>query len=431
MNVITSPASVQQRMKVALISVCMLWVMSLGLRAQVTYSFNALADFEVSSAGEKSDYFYNEIHKDNTPWGVGISHLNLINHLQLDSSWSVHARLWMQRDKGRGKILYRDTSKQVSVPNIFSIPELNIQWLSPTRRLGITVGSFINPFGSFNEKQLSTQRNIIGLPLAYAYYTNISPLIGFVADMGDVNKIWIKNNPTDTLGQVQWGSTQLYYGGYTTGAMMSWNVKPGKVNWKLALVNGAPNANQEKLIPQFRNWGLISRLKIQPSYNWEQGFSVSHGTFMQEIQDTVFSGLLSNLRGYSQTMVGTDVKLGSGFFEFSGEVIGTIYRVPEFSFIDKTFTNEGAPIKLSSLSVYGDLKYELPFLQGSYVACRLDYMRFHDKWDNGVFRYSCAFGYHINRFLLGRIAISNQHVGTIKEWESKQYTIRFVLTAHY
>lgn len=428
-------------MKVLLISICVFLGMSFQVNAQVTYSFNVLADVEVATAGNKSHYFYNEIHRDYTALRVGISHLNLINHLKLDSSWSVNARLWMQRDKGKGKIFYSDTNMKnefFSIPDTagFSVPELNIQWLSHTRRLGITIGSFINPFGSFNQKQLSTQRNIIGLPLAYAFYTNISPLIGFAQGMGDRDTILVDE-------QAQWGATQLYYGGYTSGAMMSWNIKPGKVNWKLALVNGAPNANQETPIPQFRNWGVISKLKIQPTYNWEQGLSVSHGTFMHS-HDSV---QLNNLRGYSQTLVGTDVKLGSGFFEFTGEVIGAIYRVPEYN-KDTTFVNEGAPLTLRSLSAYGDLKYEPPFLQGSYVAFRFDHLIFSDyppgyppgdlskypsgKWDNWVWRYSFAFGYHINRFLLARIAFSNQRVESREAWKKgNQHTLRFVLTAHY
>jgi hypothetical protein len=417
-------------MKVLLISIGFLWGMSLQVNAQVTYSFNVLADFEVSKAGEESHYFFNEINRAYTKPRAGISHLNLINHVKLDSSWSFHTRLWMQRDKGIGQIFYSDNTKEdelFSIPNKdgFSIPELNIQWLSSTRKFGITVGSFINPFGSFNKKQLSTQRNIIGLPLAYAYHTNISPKIGFAPGMGDPVTIKVEDEP-------QWGTTQLYYGGYTTGAMMSWNVKPGKVSWKLALVNGAPNANQEKIIPKFHNWGLISRLKIQPTYNWEQGFSVSHGTFMQESK---VSGLLDNLRSYSQTMVGTDVKLGSGFFEFSGEVIGAIYRVPEFKYTDTSFVNGGDPLTLSSLSAYGDLKYELPFLQGSYVAGRLDYLKFSDylsgNWDNQVWRFSFACGYHINQFLLARIAVSIQKVPNRTDWKGNQNTLRFVLTAHY
>ncbi|NNF20634.1 MAG: hypothetical protein HKN67_01735, partial [Saprospiraceae bacterium] len=251
--------------------------------------------------------------------------------------------------------------------------------------------------------------------------------IGFVPDMGDVVKI-----PIDE--EVQWGASNLYYGGYSGGLMFSWNIKPSKINWKVAIVNGASNQRN-----QFSNpihWGIISRLKLQPKYFWEQGFSLSHGSFMQE---SGVSGQLENLRAYTQTLIGTDFKLGSGFFEFSGEVIGAFYRVPQFESETLTFETETEddPLQLSSYSAYLDIKYELPMLQGSYVAYRIDHLGFGklenetaQNWDNNVLRHSFAIGYHLNRYVLARMAVSTQDVEN-KTWNKTQRTFRFVLTAHY
>ena len=155
------------------------------------------------------------------------------------------------------------------------------------------------------------------------------------------------------------------------------------------------------------------------------------------MQESEVSNLLENLQRFSQTLVGTDFKLGSGFFEISGEVIGALYRVPQFSHDARSFENNGEAILLNSLSAYTDVKYEPPFLQGSFVAYRLDHLLFSDldnasaqHWDNWVRRHSLAFGYRINRFLLARIAASTQHVAN-KPWDKTQKTVRFVLTAHY
>ena len=131
-----------------------------------TAEFNAVGDLEVSTAGNNSHYYYNGIDKDHTDLRLGISQLNILGQVTLDSQWSVHTRLVLERDKGQK--LER-----------LKVPQLNIEWLSKNRRFAFMLGNFINPFGSFNKKQLSTERNFIGLPLAYAYYQNISDKIGY------------------------------------------------------------------------------------------------------------------------------------------------------------------------------------------------------------------------------------------------------------
>jgi hypothetical protein len=414
MHKFTQKPAVSQWIKRTLLSVCVLCAIQYNPFAQSVFTFNALADLEVSKAGEKSHYYYNEIDQNETDLRFGMSQLNLLVQLSPDSNWSFNGRLLLERDKGQ-KL------------DKFSTPQLNIQWLSNNRKMGVTLGLFSNPFGSFNDNQLSTQRNFIGLPLAYSYYANISPKIGYLPDMGDVTKVMIDD-------EVQWGGSILYYGGYTAGAMMSWNIKPAKVNWKIALVNGASNKLERFSKPT--NWGIISRLKLQPTYYWEQGLSVSHGSFIQESE---VSTLLEDLGMFTQTLIGTDFKLGSGFFEVSGELIGAFYRVPIFDSEARSF-DTGAnndPLTVNSWSVYLDIKYEIPMIQGSYVAYRIDHLGFgkledstSPQWDNHVLRHSVALGYHVSRNVLARMAVSTQQVNN-KPWNKTQGTFRFVLTAHY
>ena len=384
------------------------------LSAQTTFVLNALADFEFSKAGSKSHFYYNEIDQDNIGSRFSIAQLNLIGQIKFNSQWTFNTRILLEKDKGQKF-------------EKFAIPQLNFQWLSKKRKVGITFGSFTNPFGLFNQKQLSTERNFIGLPLAYSYYNNVSGKIGFMEGMGDLTK-----TPID--GNVQWGSTNLYYGGYTTGAMFSWNIKPSKINWKIALVNGA--SNLQKQISDPIHFGVISRLKIQPKYFWEQGFSVSHGTFLQASE---VSDQLEDLRAFTQTIIGMDFKMGKGFFEFSGEIMGSFYKVPRFMDDDMLFET-GAydnPQTLSNLAAYVDVKYELSFLQGSYVAYRIDHLRFgkleeslNQNWDNNVLRHSIAVGYHINQYVLARVGVSTQQIEN-KEWDKNLGTFRAVITAHY
>ena len=92
---------------------------------------------------------------------------------------------------------------------------------------------------------------------------------------------------------------------------------------------------------------------------------------------------------------------------------------------------------LSSFFAYLDLKYELKFLPGSYVAYRIDHLSFQEAsvnndqpWDNNILRHSVAIGYNINKYLLARMAVSTQDVDN-KNWNKTQRTLRIVITAHY
>lgn len=383
------------------------------LFSQTNVQFNVLGDLGFSIAGDKSHYYYNGIDEDHTAARIKLSQLNLIAKINFDEQWSFNTRLLLERDK--------DLSFDK-----FQIPQLNLQWLSKQRKIGLTAGIFTNPFGSFNEKQLSTERDFIGLPLAYAFYVNISDKIGFMEGMGDVNKTAID-------GSVQWGSSIIYYGGYSAGTLFSWNIKPIKLNWKIALVTGASNLQQRLTDPL--NIGLVSRLKTQPTYFWEQGFSVSHGSFLRKSE---VSNQLNNLGHFRQTIIGTDYKLSYGFFEFSGEIMWAHYSAPVFIFEDNSFESatDQHPQRLNNVAAYLDVKYEPPFLQGSYFAYRIDGLAFgendndNEPWDNDVLRHSIAMGYHITQNFLIRVMASTQHVET-KKWGQGQRTFQVMLTGHY
>ena len=387
--------------------------LALCANAQTKFEFNALLDTELSVAGSESHYYYNEIHEDFLDTRFGISQLNAIGELKLNEQWSFNARLLLERDLGQ------ELDK-------FSLPQLNVQWLSKERKVGLTVGTFINPFGYYNEKQLSTERNFISLPLSYTYYVNVSDKIGFLENMGEINQVWVDGNQ-----EWEWGTTNLYYGGYSTGAMFSWNIKPSKVNWKLALVSGASNSLKRFTDPL--NIGIISKFKFQPTYYWEQGVSFSYGTFFRESEA---NEQLDDLGDYTQTLIGTDIKLGTGRFEFIGEVIGAFYQVPQFNFEDMTIDSN--TLKISNISANLDIKYEPDFIPGSYIAYRIDHIGFSKldidqspKWDNDVVRHSAALGYDINEYLRARVLLSTQNVNNWPTWVRNQRTFRMVVTAHF
>jgi hypothetical protein len=121
--------------------------------------------------------------------------------------------------------------------------------------------------------------------------------------------------------------------------------------------------------------------------------------------------------------------------------MAAFYTVPQFNAEKQEFESnldgENLVQHLSNLSAYLDIKYEPPIIQGSYIAYRIDHLSFgeaegyqNQNWDNKVLRHSLAIGYHINRFVLARMAVSTQQVDE-KKWNKTQRTFRVVLTAHY
>lgn len=388
------------------------------LSSQMLFEFNAGLDVEMFKAGDRSHYYYNEINNgfDLEKWQVRPYQANLIGKLHFSEEWSVTARLLLERRLGRQF-------------DQLQAPLLNVQWAPKEKNFQLKLGRFINPFGSFNSRQLPKQRSFIGLPLAYQYYVNISDQIGFVPNMGDVTKVPLDGSPNT------WGSSTLYYGGYNTGIHLNWDIDPGRVNWKVALVNNAALGRVN--FPNPVQFGLNTRLGVRPIYFWEQGISISHGSFLR---DSEVGNQLADFQQYRQTLIGTDYKIGLSWFEFSGELIWTLYRTPAFDPENRTFLDQGESLNLQSFNAYLDIKYRLPFLARSFLAYRFDTMRFgqlesptytnSDQWDNPVLRHALAFGYQINELLLVRAYVATQSVDN-KAWDRRQRVFRLMVSFFY
>ncbi len=386
--------------------------------AQLQLAWNANVDMELSKAGDLSHFYYNEIHNDLTDWHFDLTQANVMGQLFLSDQFKMSARLLVKRKWGKefGQI---------------SIPQLNLQWFPKEKNYSLTLGRFINPYGSFNEKQLSTQRTFISIPLAYGYYHGISQQIGLMLARGQYNKISLN-------GEVDWGTSTVYYGGYVGGLQFSWwTDSANPTSLKVALVNGASNIRQVFGTPL--NVGLVSRLKFQPTYFWQQGVSISLGSFMERTEN---NEVLDNLNQYYQLLIGTDYSLGTGFFSFSGEIMAAFYRVPIYSPEEMDFLSDSSPLTqtLSNISSYLDIKYEPPFLSGSFLAYRLDALvfgkiendRYNDEiWDNHVLRHSIGVGYKLFPFLLVRGMASTQSTRNKPAWSTQQRTFRLMLTLHY
>ena len=358
---------------------------ALGLWGQekTQIELNGTADVEYLRGGNSSHYYLNGVHKDLKTGAVRPLELNLLAKIRFNPQLSANFRVQMERDEG----LKFDQVR---------LAQANVQWNPQESPWQFTAGRFVTPFGLFSNLQLSTARTFVDVPLAYGYFANISEQIGQVDRLGNGTQIPIN-------GRNEWGIPLLYYNGYSNGLKTRWNFAPGKASWEFALTTASPN-----LPKNFRfdplNYGLITRLKLQPKYFWKQGFSFSHGKFLQA--DLLNDNLIDR-SGYKQTLLGTDFVLGFGHFELSGEAMGAFYQVPTYSPSTKKYsTNQN----FQAFSAWVDAKYEFPFLVGTYAAWRVETLQFSGTWDEAVLRNSLVIGAKIKDFILIRSAFALQSI---------------------
>ncbi len=379
----------------------------ININAQVKLEVNGSFEMELSKGGEKSHFYYNGIHSKHKDWRISPAEANLLGNVIFNEQWSLNSRIVLRRNDG-------------TTFNKFSIALLNFLWISENRKIEIAVGRFINPFGSFNQDQLPKDRTFIDVPLTYGFYTNMSKQVGFLQGQ-QWNTILVDN-------RIDWGSTNSYYGGYSDGIKLLWNIKPDVSFLEIAIVNGANMNNELNLMPF--NLGITGRYSIRHSSSLENGFSFSSGNFLKK---NGLTAEISSLHKYTQTMLGVDFKYGKGFFEIRGELNGSIYNSPFIISADNININDVKESKsLMCLAGNIDLRYEPPFLTGSYIAYRLEGIYFGKEngiaWDENVNRHSIGIGYKINRFLLLRSSFSYQ---SVRNHEWNQTAFRTGFTAHF
>ena len=362
-------------------------------------------DFEASYGDSTSHFYYNQIHKDFKDWRFGLSEVNLLTTINIDSSLSINAR---------GQ-LYRFYGEEL---NEILFPLLNISYQPKDQDWSLTVGRFITPFGGFAANQHPKDRIFINIPLSFSYYTNISSKVGYGTNLGE-NRFRVNR-------RVDWGSTMLYYGGYSNGLQFDWSIKPDQVNWTLAYVNPSPNILSSEPF-DFSNWAIVSKLQLQPKYFWSQGFSLSYGSFLEA------APINQGFDNFKQLLLETDMVFGYGFWELGLEVVGSFYDVPKLNPDDGTLSDSFSNATSVATSAY--LKYEIPYISGSYLAYGFEMLNFgkyeneSQNWDNRVSRHNFAVGYKVNSAILLRLNYLLQDVQNHPVWE--QNTFRAILTLHY
>jgi hypothetical protein len=354
-----------------------------GAQEKTQIEFNGTADVEYLRGGNSSHYYLNGIHKDLKTGAIRPLELNLLAKVRFNPQWAANFRLQMERDEG----LKFDQIR---------LAQANVQWTPAESPWQFTLGRFVTPFGLFSAQQLSTARTFVDVPLAYGYFVNISEQVGQVNNLGNGTQIRIN-------GRNEWGIPLQYYNGYSNGLKTRLNLGEGKAAWELALTTASPNL-PNNLSFEPLNFGILTRLKLQATYFWKQGFSISHGKFLQ---NHPLNESLTERSAYRQTLLGTDFVLGTGHFEWSGELTGGFYRVPQYTPSNQRYS---ANQNFSAFAAWLDTKYEFPFWVGAYAAWRIETLQFSDTWDRAVLRNSFALGAKIRDFILLRTTYSFQSI---------------------
>lgn len=389
---------------------------TMGALAQSTQVSGEL-DFEFRAGGRESNFITNEIPNELRYPHAIINQFNLFFFSELAEGWSFNGRLQLDI-WGTGRL---------NQPRI----TLAAVTYEPSPQFSLSAGRMISPFGLYARRQLLSQNLFAAAPLMYGYFINVSERRGFWPIAG--------NTGIYDDGGSDVGVTTAYFGAYVTGASFNWILVPNRLNVEVAVTNAAlastlPNTN-------LANAAVVARIGFQPAMWWQQGFSVSYGSFMN--LDTLNERVRENnpLERYRQFLLGTDFIFAYLWFELSGEVMYSKWSVPKFANGQFVRENVGSSklqeYTLTNLGGYVDFKVEPPFLTGSYLAFRAERIAFQPfddpitkartEWDRGVTRLSIAAGYKLSRNVLLRATYSDQRTDGDRRLDPNDWTARALL----
>lgn len=374
-------------------------------------------DFEFRAGGRESNFISNEIPTEFRYPHAVINQFNVFFFSELGEKWTFNGRVQLDI-WGSGRL---------NPPRI----TLAAVTYEASPRFSASAGRLLSPFGLYARRQLLSQNLFAAAPLMYGYFVNISEKRGFWPIAGNAG---IYDD-----GRSDVGVTTAYFGAYVTGASANWIIVPNRLNIEVALANAAlastlPNTN-------LANAAIVGRIGVQPAMWWQQGFSVSYGSFMNV--DSVNARARENnpLERYRQLLVGTDFVFGYLWFELSGELMLSKWKVPKFENGQFVRVNPGSSrLQTYNLANYGgylDFKFEPPFLTGSYVAFRAERVAFapfndpisnvRSYWDRGATRLSIAAGYKFSRNVLARATYSDQRTDGDRRLDPDDWAFRTLL----
>ena len=270
------------------------------------------------------------------------------------------------------------------------------------RHFDIQAGRIPPVFGAFGRRSYSSDRSMIGYPLAYQYLTSLRPdAVPATADdlLAMRGRGWLSNFPI--------GSQQPAAGVPLVSAFR-WDTGV-QAHWSGTLADAAFSVTTGTLSrPRLRDDNdskqMSGRLAVKPVAGLVAGVSGAHGGWVSRsvpLPTGVSRGRLA------QTVFGADAEYSRDYWLVRGELIWSRWRLP---FV--TPPPEGSTVEARGLWIEG--RYRLT--PRWYAAARLDRLDFSKitgtlfsvvptPWEAPVTRYEAGGGYYFMRNLVLRAAV--------------------------
>lgn len=265
--------------------------------------------------------------------------------------------------------------------------------------VGVQVGRFASPFGSYALRHLTIADPFLRPPLPYEYRT--------VMARRTVPATW-----ADLLSWQDWptifrpsGTPPVWDVPYQAGAMVFGRLGP--LDLRVAAIGSAPSSDPTQWgfdLENFRrpSWVLGVRTKVSPSL--EVGASYDKGPWMEPFfGDTLGTG---SYRDFDQEIVSADFAFARGPMVLRAEALLDLWEVPRIE------------QRLRDLSYSVELQWDLrPGLSAAGRVGMIDYRPFRPTaggpatdWDRDVYRLEGSLGYRMVRNVGVMVSAYQQNV---------------------
>ena len=357
------------------------------LTAQVTWS--GIYDFEISKGGSDSQPGWNQLPNKYVQFNV--RNLQLFVDASVDNNITLATKI--------------STNRQSSLDPRFLDLELAYAtfWNLAGNSLNISVGKMLTPFGEFTRRQLSPDNPLIGNPLFFYYQTNVSPVVGYL------------DKTNASYAQVTYGGSlsTIYQGGYFTGVSAFGSLADDLLEYNVAVMN-APLSSSTNAVNFDDEPAFHGRIALRPAIWCTLGISYCYGSFIDDNYVNQFLQAGGGIERFKQNVAGLDVRLSYLYYEVNAEYINNRYNAPyivsapSYSWGYTSGISDPDGLDLTSNELLIDLKVDLPFYPGMFVAGRYDALSFGSiidpdvnsgtygqsiPWDDNVAKYAVGIGY--------------------------------------
>jgi hypothetical protein len=289
----------------------------------------------------------------------------------------LYSLVEVRSDRGHGPA---NASPKVRVEQAY------LRLATSSGRLGVQVGRFASPFGSYALRHLTVVDPFIRPPLPYEYRTvmvrpHVADGAGAIASWQDWQFIFRTE-----------GAPPVWDVPYQAGAMVFGSLGP--VDLRAAAMGSAPSSGPEDWGFDWDrltrpSWVFGARTRLSPAL--ELGASYSRGPWMQEPYQATVPPPATSFRDFDQQIVSADVSYLQGPMMLRAEAMIDYWEVPP---LDQ---------RLRDLSYTAEIQWDL--LAGISAAARFGLIDFGPMtawgrtldWDRDVYRMEGSLGYRLVR----------------------------------